>query len=66
MQMVRIIVIRESSVLQNTQKSAEISKNVWFKSSLVRPLETSWRSTASRHRNNARLLTNDRRLDTFV
>ena len=35
------------------RKSAEIyMKNIHFLSSLERPMETSWRNTASRHRDN--------------
>ena len=37
---------------KNARKSADISKNIHFSSSLGRPMETSWRNTASRHRDN--------------
>ena len=39
-------------LLQNARKSANISKNVHFSSSLGRPMETSRRNTASRHHDN--------------
>ena len=39
-------------LLQNARKSADISKNVHFSSCLGRPMETSWRNAASRHRDN--------------
>ena len=39
-------------LLQNARKSANISKNAHFSSSLGRPMETSRRNTASRHLDN--------------
>ena len=37
---------------KNARKSADLSKNVHFSSSLGRPMETSWRNTASRYCDN--------------
>ena len=39
-------------LLQSARKSADITKNINFSSFLERPIETSGRNTASRHRDN--------------
>ena len=37
---------------KNARKSTDLSKNAHFSSSLEGPMETSWRNTASRFRDN--------------